>query len=215
MEDLELKKYLKRIADASKPSRIVVNAIINGIFTALGATVGFALVVIFLAYFLSTIKNLPIIDQLIKETKIDQLINSQLQKLEEESLKSVQVEYIAFNSFSFKYPYTYIDVSYIDSSGNLVIQLSGGSDLRLFKITKEMSATPSTATADDVTLTAADGATKEIVKYTTSDSIILLYEYQTEIETFYVYGYIKGEHQMEDAVKEFSEILFSIKSVFL
>lgn len=213
MEDLELKKYLKRLSDASKPSRIVVNAIINGIFTALGATVGFALVVIFLAYFLSTLKNLPIIDQLIKETKIDQLINSQLQKLEDESGASVQVEYIAFDSFSFKYPYTYVNASYLDSSGNSVVQLSGGSNLKLFKITKEKDKLASATVIDNITLTSVDGVTREVEKYTLQDSVILLYEYQTDIETFYVYGYIKNDNREEDTLTEFSEILFSIKPV--
>lgn len=71
----EQNKYYKR-------SQVVLRSLAAGIFTAIGATIGFGLVIIVLASFVRTISAVPIIDDILKQTKLDQLIEYQLQQIE-------------------------------------------------------------------------------------------------------------------------------------
>ena len=79
--DVELKKYMKRIADTNKMSNVIFRGCISGVFTALGTTIGFTLFLIVFASLLSGLKQLPFIEDILRETKIDALIEAQLNNL--------------------------------------------------------------------------------------------------------------------------------------
>lgn len=76
-------KYLKIIAEQYKWHKIMLRSLMTGLFTAVGATVGFALVLLLSARVISTIRDFPIIDVVLKETKLDILIEKQLELFEE------------------------------------------------------------------------------------------------------------------------------------
>jgi hypothetical protein len=82
-EEIQLQqlKQLKVIANTYQVHRVVSRGCLTGIFSAVGTTIGFAIVLALAASFISTIKDWPIIDSILAETKIDVLIENQISNL--------------------------------------------------------------------------------------------------------------------------------------
>jgi hypothetical protein len=88
-EDTELVEELKKLNKALnrqnvyyRRRNVILRAVATGVFTAIGTTIGFGLVILISASFLKTVSAVPFIDDILKQTKIDQLIERQLQQLE-------------------------------------------------------------------------------------------------------------------------------------
>src|SRR5690349_2582621 len=77
-EDKELKLYLKRIADGNKKRYVIMRGLLYGVFTALGATLGFTLVLLISSKLITNLKQIPIINNFLTETKLEVLIEKQL-----------------------------------------------------------------------------------------------------------------------------------------
>lgn len=209
MDDKEIKKYLKRIADSSKPRRIVINAIINGIFTALGATIGFALVVIFLAYFLASIKNLPIIDELIRRTKIDQLINNQLSKLENDTDYSTRISFTTNDlALTFNYPFGFIKNAYIGADNAEITEFLGGGELRAIKLfVSDKEAVPEYDAFETIVLDKVI-AGKSDFRLLNND--ILFFEINHNNKYYTFYGFITDPTSNSAGLNLFKEVIESI-----
>ncbi|MCS7317805.1 MAG: hypothetical protein NZZ41_05815 [Candidatus Dojkabacteria bacterium] len=80
-ENSELKKYLSMLAQETTFKSKIIKGLITGTFTALGASIGFSITIAILANLISTAKNLPILDIILQETKLDVLIERELNKL--------------------------------------------------------------------------------------------------------------------------------------
>ncbi len=85
--DQEFKKYIKRLVNINRKRNVAFRGLINGVFTAIGATLGFAIVLVITAQLLSSLRQVSIIDQFLSETKLDVLIESQLKQIQQEELK--------------------------------------------------------------------------------------------------------------------------------
>jgi hypothetical protein len=81
MEDRELKRYLKKIAESNRWHNVILRATINGFFIAFWTTIGLSMVVVAGTYIFVGIKDLPLIDKLLSTTKIDALIEAQLHEI--------------------------------------------------------------------------------------------------------------------------------------
>lgn len=85
MEDPEVKKALKSIARGNRWDQVMLRGCLIGVFTALGTTIGFALLIAFAAQFVGSFKQLPLIDTFLEQTKLDVLIENQLKKISTET----------------------------------------------------------------------------------------------------------------------------------
>lgn len=65
--------------------QVALRGCVIGIFTAIGTTIGFALFIIIAAQFVTQFKGIPLLDAILEQTKIDVLIENQLNKLEQET----------------------------------------------------------------------------------------------------------------------------------
>ncbi|MFQ5492799.1 MAG: DUF5665 domain-containing protein [Candidatus Dojkabacteria bacterium] len=66
-----------------KRSQVIIRGLIQGIFTALGATIGFTLVILILASFIRTISAVPFINNILDQTGISRIIEYQLDEIEQ------------------------------------------------------------------------------------------------------------------------------------
>lgn len=73
--DKEFRRYLKVIAKSNRWDQVMIRGCIIGLFSALGATIGLALT-LFVAY--QIIKQVPILDQILQYTKLDVIIENQI-----------------------------------------------------------------------------------------------------------------------------------------
>jgi len=78
MEDI--KTYLKKINNSLKIKNIIFRSFIQGTFISVGASVGFSIFILILSLIFSQIKFINIVDDLLKYTKLDVLIEKQLQE---------------------------------------------------------------------------------------------------------------------------------------
>lgn len=85
--DQEFKKYIKRLVNINRKRNVAVRGLINGVFTAIGATLGFAIVLVISAQVLSSLRQVSIFDQFLSETKLDVLIESQLKQIQQQELQ--------------------------------------------------------------------------------------------------------------------------------
>lgn len=85
--DQEFKKYIKRLVNINRKRNVAVRGLINGVFTAIGATLGFAIVLVISAQVLSSLRQVSIFDQFLSETKLDVLIESQLKQIQQQELE--------------------------------------------------------------------------------------------------------------------------------
>ncbi|MCA9379345.1 hypothetical protein KC640_02865 [Candidatus Dojkabacteria bacterium] len=83
--DNELRKLLKRMVMMNRLDQIALRGCLIGIFTAIGTTIGFALFIIIASQFVTQFKEIPLLDSILEQTKLDVLIENQLNKLEQET----------------------------------------------------------------------------------------------------------------------------------
>lgn len=141
-KDAELKKYLKMIANANKWHQVILRGCLTGVFTALGATVGFALLLFVAAQFVTSFKQIPLLDTFLEQTKLDVLIEQQLNKInqpeetpdqgekpDEEETPVVTTLKYTDNQFklAFSYPSTFSSLNTVPVSDIAkTIQIEGG-----------------------------------------------------------------------------------------
>jgi len=77
-----LNTSVERANNYFKPWKIILRAMTTGIFSALGATVGLALLLFSTAKIMDGVSAIPILNNLLKETKLDIIIDHQLQQIE-------------------------------------------------------------------------------------------------------------------------------------
>lgn len=67
----------------NKTYNVILRGFVSGIFTALGATIGFALFMFLAGWVISVTGDIPLISTILRETKLDILIEKQLKLLED------------------------------------------------------------------------------------------------------------------------------------
>ncbi len=114
VEDKEFKKYIKRIADSNRKRNVILRGILSGIFTAIGATIGFGLLLFISSALVTNLKQVPIIDRLLTETKLDALIEKQLNEInntenqnEEQDQETDSTYYLNYSNKQFDLEFNY------------------------------------------------------------------------------------------------------------
>lgn len=74
-------KYMRSIARSNRTDQVVLRGCMMGIFSAIGTTVGFALLLVLLTGLLAGVKDWPVVDQILAQTKLDTLIENQINRL--------------------------------------------------------------------------------------------------------------------------------------
>ncbi len=80
-QDKELIKYLKRIAQQNELKFMVFRGCMTGIFTALGTLIGLGIIVFIGIRLLPGLSLIPIVDEILRVTKLDVLIENQVNQL--------------------------------------------------------------------------------------------------------------------------------------
>lgn len=145
----ELNKYLKQLVKQNLKRNVALRGVINGIFTAIGTTIGFGLLIIIVAFLVSNLKQLPVVDSFLADTKLDLLIEYQLQKIKAEigngtisasnSSASSTSDYQTYNSgkyaYTLKYPVYFDEVTELPTGNNsVVVDFSGQGTLSSLEI---------------------------------------------------------------------------------
>lgn len=81
-EIVELNKNLKLLTNANRKRNVIMRGLMNGVFTAIGASLGFALFLTGFANFLKTAENFPLIDRIVEKTHLDTIIQRYLEDIE-------------------------------------------------------------------------------------------------------------------------------------
>lgn len=82
--DPDTKKYLKQIALASRWDQVVIRGCITGMFSAIGILLGTAIVVFIGTRLLGGLREIPLVSTILEQTKLDVLIEQQVNKLSAE-----------------------------------------------------------------------------------------------------------------------------------
>lgn len=80
--DEQLVNYLENISRANKKRNIILRGLLNGVFTAIGATLGFAIFIFLFANVISSLRQYSLVDSFLADTKLDVIIESQLKEIE-------------------------------------------------------------------------------------------------------------------------------------
>lgn len=152
--DPELKKYLKRLAVYNRMDQIIIRGCITGMFTAIGVLLGTAVIIFIGTQLLSGLKEIPIIDAILEQTKLDVVIENEVRRLRQQNETETPneteeptetVKYLNYQDtelgITFEYP-DYLDNLYKDAAGQK-IQLTGdkGTLLSLDIFTEEFTLT--------------------------------------------------------------------------
>lgn len=81
----EIQSLTEEVAQMNSNStflKLALKGFINGIFSALGATIGFTLVIIFLAQAFKGADKVPLLDTVLQRTQIDKIIDYQLEQIQ-------------------------------------------------------------------------------------------------------------------------------------
>lgn len=73
-EIIELNKNLKMLTNVNRKRNVIMRGLMNGIFTAIGASIGFALFLSGFSNFLKTAESVPVLDRIIERTHLDEII---------------------------------------------------------------------------------------------------------------------------------------------
>ncbi|MBL8015048.1 MAG: hypothetical protein JNK26_02580 [Candidatus Doudnabacteria bacterium] len=138
--DPELKRYMKLIAVSNRWDQVIFRGCLIGVFTAVGTTIGFALLLLVAGQFVSTFKQVPLLDTILEQTKLDLLIENQLNRLNETPSEGSSgnetpepATPLIYNNkdlnFSFSYPaYLSSSSENVDDEGNKYVQFTGEGD---------------------------------------------------------------------------------------
>ncbi|MBW7953638.1 MAG: DUF5665 domain-containing protein [Candidatus Dojkabacteria bacterium] len=79
---LRMNRNLERQNKYYSRGQVIIRSLLTGIFTALGATIGFTLVLFYLASFVNSLSAVPIINDLLDQTGISKIIDYQIQQID-------------------------------------------------------------------------------------------------------------------------------------
>jgi hypothetical protein len=79
----EINKNLKILNDSNKFKEVTIRGLVNGVSTGVGATIGLAIIIFLISRLLSQFSYLPLIDQFLKDTKLDKIIEYQVQQIDQ------------------------------------------------------------------------------------------------------------------------------------
>jgi len=91
-KDEEYREAINKIADSYKTLNIMKRGVINGIFTAIGATVGFTVFIFLLARFYSGLQNVPIIENFMEVTQLNKVVEYVLQETNQDTSVSETID---------------------------------------------------------------------------------------------------------------------------
>lgn len=77
-------RELRELNDSNRKRVVALRSFVMGIFQALGATIGFALVIILAGALTRLAGGIPIVSSILKETKLDVIIQNQLELIEKQ-----------------------------------------------------------------------------------------------------------------------------------
>lgn len=81
-EITELNKNLQKLTLVNRKRNVILRGLLNGVFTAIGASIGFALFLTGFSSFMQTAESIPLLDRIIERTHLDQIINNYLEEIE-------------------------------------------------------------------------------------------------------------------------------------
>jgi hypothetical protein len=139
--DPELRKYLKRLTLFNRTDQVILRGCITGMFTAIGVLLGTAIIFFIGTQLLSGLKEIPIIDSILEQTRLDVLIENEVRRLRgdtepgedttPDTEATVEVKYLTYQDtdlgISFEYP-DYLTSLYKDEV-NSKLQLTGDSGI--------------------------------------------------------------------------------------
>lgn len=71
----ELLTVLTKISDSYKPKNVIIRSLTTGIFTAAGATIGFAFLLLMLSRLYTGLANVPIVNDFMESTGLDKVVD--------------------------------------------------------------------------------------------------------------------------------------------
>ncbi len=77
-EIANLNTSLRKLNTYNRKRNVMMRGLLNGVFTAIGATLGFALFLIIFSRILHGAENIPVLDELIEKTRLYDIIESNL-----------------------------------------------------------------------------------------------------------------------------------------
>ncbi|MCA9386863.1 hypothetical protein KC669_02395 [Candidatus Dojkabacteria bacterium] len=81
----ELLERLEKVNNAFKWENIILRGIVNGVFAAVGATLGIAILLLVLARVYSGLQDIPILEQFMNVTGLDQVVEYVIEQTSNES----------------------------------------------------------------------------------------------------------------------------------
>lgn len=81
-EITELNKNLNKLTNVNRKRNVMLRGLLNGVFTAIGASIGFALFLTGFSNFVQTAESIPLLDRLIERSHLDQIIEGYLDDFE-------------------------------------------------------------------------------------------------------------------------------------
>jgi hypothetical protein len=85
----DINKNLKILNDSNKLKEVTIRGLINGVSTGIGATIGLAIIIFLISRLLSQFSYLPLVDQFLKDTKLDKIIEYQVKQIEQTNNKDI------------------------------------------------------------------------------------------------------------------------------
>lgn len=95
-EQNQLEKYLKKLVNENSFFALIKKGLILGLFTAFGATIGFSIIIFLFAGILSQVRTIPFLDEVLRSTKLDILIERELKKINQDSVEENSIDRITF-----------------------------------------------------------------------------------------------------------------------
>jgi len=81
-EIIELNKNLNKLTNVNRKRNVILRGLLNGVFTAIGASIGFALFLTGFSNFVQSAENIPLLDRIIERSHLDQIIEGYLDDFE-------------------------------------------------------------------------------------------------------------------------------------
>lgn len=81
-EIADLNRNLTVLSKSNKKRNVILRGLLNGVFTAIGASLGFALFLTGFANFLKTAEGVPFVDRLIDKTHLEEIIERYMNDIE-------------------------------------------------------------------------------------------------------------------------------------
>jgi hypothetical protein len=80
----KLAEEISKLNENYQPKKLIVKSFVNGVFQAVGATFGFAIVVLILTQVFGLLGGVPVISNFLETSGIQKIIDNQVDKIDEE-----------------------------------------------------------------------------------------------------------------------------------